>query len=62
MADFPLVVLASGRGSNLRALLDAERTGGLGGARILAVASDKPGCAALAMAREAGREAIALSP
>lgn len=59
---FPIVVLASGRGSNLRALLQAEADGRLGGARIAAVASDRPRCAALALAREAGREAITRDP
>jgi phosphoribosylglycinamide formyltransferase-1 len=62
MADFPLVVLASGRGSNLRALLDAEQSGCLGGARVLAVASDRRSCAALEFARRAGRREIALRP
>ena len=61
-AGFPLVVLASGRGSNLRALLDAEQSGRLRGARVLAVASDRPGCAALELARKAGRREIALRP
>jgi len=62
MADFPIVVLASGRGSNLRALLPAETHVGLAGARVAAVASDRPECAALACARDAGRRTLALRP
>jgi phosphoribosylglycinamide formyltransferase-1 len=62
VADYRIVVLASGRGSNLRALLDAERAGRLGGGRVLCVASNRPGCAALATAAEAGVEALALEP
>ena len=62
MADFRIVVLASGRGSNLRALLEAERAGGLGGARIVCVASNKPACAAVALAQQAGIETLALDP
>ena len=62
MADFPLVVLASGRGSNLRALLAAEQDGRLGGARVVAMASDRPRCAALRLAREAGIETIVQDP
>jgi phosphoribosylglycinamide formyltransferase-1 len=62
VADFPIVVLASGRGSNLRALLEAERTGRLGGARIVALATDKAGCGAAQIALGAGRDVIALKP
>ena len=46
MADFPLVVLASGRGSNLQAILDAIEAGSLP-AQIVGVFSDKPAAAAL---------------
>ena len=63
MAEFRIVVLASGRGSNLRALLDAQRAGRLGeGARIVAVGSNKPACAAVAMARDEGIETLAFDP
>ena len=62
MAEFRIVVLASGRGSNLRALLEAERAGVLGGARIVCVASNKPGCAAVALAADAGIETLAYDP
>ena len=58
----PVVVLASGRGSNLRALLDAEQAGRLGGARIVALATDKPAGGAAQIAAAAGRVLIALKP
>jgi phosphoribosylglycinamide formyltransferase-1 len=54
-------VLASGRGSNLQALLDAIADGSLA-ARIVGVFSDKPGAVALQRARDAGIPAQALSP
>jgi phosphoribosylglycinamide formyltransferase-1 len=59
---YPVVVLASGRGSNLRALLAAERAGALGGARVVRVCSDRASCGALQVAREAGVETFALNP
>lgn len=55
-------MLASGRGSNLRALLAAEQEGRLGGARIVALASDRPDCAAVELARQVGREVLVLKP
>jgi phosphoribosylglycinamide formyltransferase-1 len=59
-----LVVLASGRGSNFQALLDAIR--GLGGppldAEIAALVSDKAGAPVLERARAAGIPAILLCP
>jgi phosphoribosylglycinamide formyltransferase-1 len=54
-------VLASGRGSNLRALLDAIADGSLP-ARVVGVFSDKPACGAMALAREAGIASAALRP
>jgi phosphoribosylglycinamide formyltransferase-1 len=54
-------VLASGRGSNLQALLDAIADGSLA-ARIVGVFSDKSGAVALQRARDAGIPAQALSP
>ncbi|MDH3515034.1 MAG: phosphoribosylglycinamide formyltransferase, partial [Gammaproteobacteria bacterium] len=48
-----VVVLVSGRGSNLRAIMDAIRAGQLP-AEILAVISNEPGAPALARARTAG--------
>jgi len=47
------VVLASGRGSNLRALVEAA-VDGPGGASIVGVVSDRPGCEALVFAEERG--------
>lgn len=48
-----LAVLASGHGTNLRALADADRAGVLGGSLVL-VMSDRPECGAVAIARERG--------
>lgn len=56
-----LAVLASGRGSNLRALLDAIADGALD-ARIVGVFSDKPACGAITLARANGLHAVAIRP
>ena len=56
-----LAVLASGRGSNLQAILDAIAAGTLD-ARVVGVFSDKTSAAALARARDAGIPAQALRP
>jgi formyltetrahydrofolate-dependent phosphoribosylglycinamide formyltransferase len=56
-----LVVLASGTGSNLQAILDAC-AGGVLPAQVVAVASDRPDAAALDRATAAGVPAIALAP
>ena len=56
-----VVVLASGRGSNFAALLDAQRRGELP-IRLRALLSDRPAADALARARKAGIDAVALSP
>lgn len=61
MADFRIAVLASGRGSNLQALLGAIADGRIP-ARIVGVFSDRPGCQALELARAAGVPALAVSP
>src|SRR5436309_2353524 len=53
-----LAVLVSGSGTNLQSILDAERSGELGGARVLVVVSNKPGVGALERARAAGIEAV----
>jgi phosphoribosylglycinamide formyltransferase 1 len=47
-------VLASGSGSNLQALVDAEARGELGPARLVVVGANVPGCRALARAEAAG--------
>jgi phosphoribosylglycinamide formyltransferase 1 len=54
-----IAVLASGRGSNLQALLDAIATGTLA-AEVVGVFSDKPAALALQRARDAGIPAEAL--
>ena len=56
-----VVVLASGRGSNFAALLAAQRRGELP-IRLRALLSDKTAAPALAIARDAGIPAIALTP
>ena len=60
-APLSVGVLASGRGSNLQALLDACRTPGFP-ARIAVVISDREHAAALDRARAAGVEALWISP
>jgi phosphoribosylglycinamide formyltransferase-1 len=52
--SFKLVVLASGTGTNLQAILD--RLHGREGVAVVGVASDKPGARALERARAAGVE------
>ena len=56
-----IAVLASGRGSNLRALLQAKADAGLA-IDIVGVFSDRPGCPALAVAAEAGIATFAQRP
>jgi phosphoribosylglycinamide formyltransferase-1 len=53
MSGARLVVLASGEGTNLQALIDACRDPGYG-ARVVAVGTDRDGVNALARARRAG--------
>lgn len=55
-----VAVLVSGGGTNLQALLDAERDGRLAPGRIALVVSDREGSYALTRAREAGVEAFCL--
>lgn len=56
----PLVVLVSGNGTNLQALLDAERSGRLGNARVALVISDRSDAYALERAKQAGKTALVL--
>ncbi|MCK9488201.1 MAG: phosphoribosylglycinamide formyltransferase [Xanthomonadales bacterium] len=56
---FRLAVLASGRGSNLQALIDARDDGRLP-VDIVLVGSDRPGCAAIGRAQAAGIATVAL--
>lgn len=60
-APFRLAVLASGRGSNLQALIEAQRDGRLP-ATIVLVAGDRPQAHALRRAEEAGIATFALDP
>lgn len=57
----PLGVLVSGRGGNLAAILQSCRQGDLP-AEVVIVASNKPGCAALDVARRAGVPAVRAFP
>ena len=54
-------VLVSGGGTNLQALIDAERAGDLGGGKIALVISSKPDVYALERAKNNGIEAITLA-
>lgn len=56
-----LAVLASGRGSNLRAMLEAGRNGRLA-SRVVGVFSDRPAAGALSVAREFGVPAHVTRP
>jgi phosphoribosylglycinamide formyltransferase-1 len=62
MAAVRIGVLASGRGSNFRALCEAWKKGGLGGGEPVVLVSDKPDAGALGVAKEFGVEPVALSP
>ena len=57
----PIGVLVSGRGSNLAAILRSCQQGDLPGEVVL-VASNKPGCAALDVARQAGVPVVRAFP
>jgi phosphoribosylglycinamide formyltransferase 1 len=57
VSDFRIVVLASGSGTNLQAILD--RLHGQGGIAVAGVGSDKPGARALERAVAAGVETAA---
>ena len=55
MADHKkIIVLVSGGGTNLQALIDAQNRGELGGGRITCVISSKPDAYALVRAKNAG--------
>ena len=56
MTQFRIVVLASGSGTNVQAILN-QLHGGEEGIEVVAVGSDKPGARALERARKAGVEA-----
>jgi len=54
-------VLVSGSGTNLQAILDAERRGELGGGRVTVVVSNRPDAYALERARRAGVTAVVVN-
>jgi len=57
-----IAILASGAGTNARALLSASEKGELGDAEVVALFSDRAGCGALGAAAEAGIEAVVVHP
>jgi phosphoribosylglycinamide formyltransferase-1 len=57
-----ILVLVSGGGTNLQALIDAEKQGLLGRGKIAAVAADRAGAYALERARAAGLPAFTEAP
>lgn len=59
--DYRIAVLASGRGSNLQAIIDAIASRRLE-ARVVGVFSDRPAAPALQRARDAGIPAYATAP
>ena len=56
-----IVVLVSGGGTNLQALIDAEKKGMLGNGKITLVLASKPGVFALERAAKAGIEGVVLA-
>ena len=56
-----IAVLVSGGGTNLQALLDAQKSGVLHSGEIVLVVSNKPGAYALTRAAAAGVEALTLT-
>ncbi len=57
-----VVILGSGKGSNARRLLEAERDGGLGRARVTAVFCDRTEAPILQLGKDFGVEARFLDP
>lgn len=56
-----IVVLVSGGGTNLQALIDAEKAGKIENGRISVVVASKPGVYALERAKNAGIEGVVLA-
>lgn len=56
-----IAVLVSGGGTNLQALIDAEKSGIIKSGKIVAVVSNKPGVYALERAKNAGIETAVIS-
>jgi phosphoribosylglycinamide formyltransferase-1 len=61
-APINILVLVSGGGTNLQALIDAEKNAEIPGAKIAAVLSDRPGVYALERAKAAGIPAYMEKP
>lgn len=61
MMQKKIAVLVSGGGTNLQALIDAEKRGELGNGKITLVIASKPGVYALERARQNGIESIVLA-
>jgi phosphoribosylglycinamide formyltransferase-1 len=61
MGQVNIAVLVSGGGTNLQALLDAERSGKLVSGRITLVVSDRSGAYALERAKSAGVRALEIN-
>jgi phosphoribosylglycinamide formyltransferase-1 len=57
-----VVILGSGRGSNAEAVLRAQKEGGLGSARVVAIFSDVPGAGILGLGPVFGVPATYLDP
>jgi len=55
-----IAVLVSGGGTNLQALIDAWKSGGLGGGELSLVISSKPGVYALERAKKAGIKSVTI--
>ena len=60
MEKIKTAVLVSGGGTNLQAILDAEREGIIKSAEVVTVISDREGAYALERARAAGAEALTI--
>ena len=60
MEKIKTAVLVSGGGTNLQAILDAEREGLIKSAEVVTVISDREGAYALERARAAGAEALTI--
>ena len=56
-----IAVLVSGGGTNLQALIDAEKAGKIENGKISVVVASKPGVYALERAKNAGIEGIVLA-
>jgi phosphoribosylglycinamide formyltransferase-1 len=62
LSEINIMVLVSGGGTNLQALLDAEKRGSPGPGKIALVVSDRPGVYALERAKIAGVPAVVVEP